>query len=400
MVHQGARHLVLMGRRGASTPAAQDAVQAMQAAGAEVTVAAADVADAAQLAKVLDDIRQSRPPLGGIMHTAGILDDGILLELDQARFRSVMAPKVEGSWNLHTQTLDTPLDFFVLFSSAVSLLGSPGQANYSAACAFLDALAHHRRALGLPALTVNWGVWSEVGLAASPERGGRLVSLGFGQMTPTQGVDALGHVLGHNASQLAVLPINWPVWRQAMQPVSDLPVFESLMREHAASGQNTHATVIRETLSAAQPGERQRVLEEYVLAQVAKVLGLAPAKLDVQQPLNKVGLDSLMAVEVKNRIELDLGVVIPTVELLEGPTIVQLAARVLTQLPTAPDARPSEPSARPQAGAAEQPALAGTISRVEANEMLAQVDQLSAEKVETLLQKLLAEEQQEEKRKP
>ncbi len=165
MVERGARRLVLVGRRGASG-AAREKLGQMEAAGAEIEVARADVANRQQLASVLDRIRRSASPLLGVVHAAGVLDDGILLEQDAARFAGVMAPKVRGSWNLHLLTRDDPLDFFVLFSSIASFLGSPGQGSYAAANAFLDALAHHRRAAGLPASSINWGPWAEVGLAA------------------------------------------------------------------------------------------------------------------------------------------------------------------------------------------------------------------------------------------
>src|SRR5439155_17412903 len=125
---------------------------------------------------------------------AGTLDDGMLLQLDWSRFERVMRAKVEGAWNLHEQTTSRPLDFFVLFSSGSSLVGSPGQANYCAANAFLDALAHHRHAQGLPALAINWGRWTDVGLAATPDRGGRRAFRGFGRVSPGRGREARGRL--------------------------------------------------------------------------------------------------------------------------------------------------------------------------------------------------------------
>jgi hypothetical protein len=135
------------------------------------------------------------PPLRGIFHAAGVLDDGLMLNLDEERFQKVLEPKMLGAWNLHALTQTTPLDFFVLFSSAASLLGSPGQSNYAAANAFLDALAHHRQALNLPALSINWGPWAMVGLAATQaNRGDRLAMLGIESLSPAQGIEALVQV--------------------------------------------------------------------------------------------------------------------------------------------------------------------------------------------------------------
>ena len=157
MVERGARHLVLVGRSGATSAAAHEALAAMHERGASVVVARANVADEQEVARVIDESNETMPPLRGVIHLAAVLDDGILLQLNQERFRTVMAPKMYGAWNLHTLTLDKPLDFFVLFSSVASVLASPGQGNYVAANAFLDALAHHRRARGLPGLCDQLG---------------------------------------------------------------------------------------------------------------------------------------------------------------------------------------------------------------------------------------------------
>src|SRR5262249_23185671 len=152
--------------------------------GAKIVVAQMDVTREDQVASVLARIDSSMPPLRGIIHVAGVLDDGLLLNLDRERLAAVMAPKFEGAWNLHSLTLNRPLAFFVLFSSIASVLGSPGQGPYAAANAFLDALSHHRRALGLPALTINWGPWGDVGMAARANRGRRLTMRGIDAIPP------------------------------------------------------------------------------------------------------------------------------------------------------------------------------------------------------------------------
>ena len=194
LVEQGAKHLVLLNRSGASaieeehlTPLTRD--------GAYVRVAQVDVRQTEQVASLLAEVARSMPPLRGIFHAAGVLDDGLMLNLDEERFQKVLEPKMLGAWNLHALTQTTPLDFFVLFSSAASLLGSPGQSNYAAANAFLDALAHHRQALNLPALSINWGPWAMVGLAATQaNRGDRLAMLGIESLSPAQGIEALVQV--------------------------------------------------------------------------------------------------------------------------------------------------------------------------------------------------------------
>ncbi|HEY9226744.1 MAG TPA: SDR family NAD(P)-dependent oxidoreductase, partial [Gemmatimonadaceae bacterium] len=161
----GARHLVLMGRR-APSATAQATIDQLVASGVQVVVATADVAQAADVQRVIAQIATTLPPLRGIVHAAGVVEDAMLADQDAGRFSRVLAPKVAGTWNLHTLTREFPLDFFVLFSSGAALLGSPGQGNYAAANLFLDALAHQRHAHGLPALSINWGSWAEVGMAA------------------------------------------------------------------------------------------------------------------------------------------------------------------------------------------------------------------------------------------
>jgi NADPH:quinone reductase-like Zn-dependent oxidoreductase/aryl carrier-like protein len=342
MVQRGARHLVLMGRSGAPVEAGK-VLDAMKQAGAEVRIITADVAQEEQIANVIAEIRQSMPPLKGIIHAAGILDDGILLQLNQERFKSVMAPKMSGAWNLHAQTLDTPLDFFVLFSSAASVFGSPGQGNYAAANAFLDALAHYRRALGLPALTINWGPWAEVGLAARPDRSQRLVRQGMVPFTPQQGVQVLERLLQLEAPQVMTVSVDWSRLLNSFPSGRQPALLSQLAEEATKFATQSHTKrdrdgLTREALLAVAPDQRQAMLESYLQEQVAKVLGLAPARLDRQRPLITLGLDSLMAVELKNRLEVNLSVVLPVATLLQGPSVTELAAELLKQVTDASDA--------------------------------------------------------------
>ena len=181
----------------------------MEAEGVSVVVAKADISDERQVAGVIEEMRGSMPPLRGVFHAAGILDDGVLLQLDEERFARVMAPKVSGAWNLHRLTLEDDLDFFVLFSSAASVLGSPGQGNYVAANAFLDALAHHRRALGMPALAINWGAWTEVGLATRSDRVEHLTRQGIMPFTPEQGVLLMERMLELDLVQCMGVAMDW-----------------------------------------------------------------------------------------------------------------------------------------------------------------------------------------------
>jgi NADPH:quinone reductase-like Zn-dependent oxidoreductase/acyl carrier protein len=333
MVQQGARHLVLMGRSEPSAAAQQEALEAMREAGAQVVVAKADVAREQQVARVLAEMDPSMPPLRGILHVAGMLDDGILLRLDQERFGSVMAPKVAGAWNLHTLSSKESLDFFVLFSSAASVLGSPGQGNYAAANAFLDALAHHRRAQGLPALSINWGPWAEVGLAARPDRGGRLALRGLASIGLEQGVEALGRVLGNGAAQVGVMPLDVRQWRQFYPKAAESPLLAQLVREQDdANGSGRRANSVRQALLAAEPGERRSLLERHLQQQIARVLRIPASRIEADTPLDALGLDSLMALELRNGLEAGLGLTLPATLVWGYPTLAALASHLAREM--------------------------------------------------------------------
>lgn len=373
MVSRGARHLVLVGRRGASAAAAQKTLEAIKKLGASVVVAQVDVGQKEDVARILGEIRQSMPRLRGIVHAAGILDDGILLQQTAERFTSVMAPKINGAWNLHALTAKIPLDLFVLFSSGASVLGSPGQGNYVAANAFLDALAHHRRALGLPALTINWGAWAEVGLAARSDRSQHLIRQGILPFSPQQGVRLLERVLHHDLTQVMAVAIDWRTLLASFSP----PLLAGLAEEvtsHATPSKTKRTTdgLTREKLLATPPDDRPRLVEAFLVEQIARVLRCSPSKVDVHQPLNKLGIDSLMAVELKNRVEADLETPVPVAALLQGPSLTQLAAHLLGQLPQV-------------AAVAPTPLTGGET----AEQLLARVDQLSDQEVDALLSEML-----------
>ncbi|MCI0564761.1 MAG: SDR family NAD(P)-dependent oxidoreductase, partial [Nitrososphaera sp.] len=210
LAERGAKHLVLMGRSGATTEEAISSVEAMKRAGVNLVVVKADVTRKEQVARVLRSVHKRMPPLRGVIHAAMVIDDAITLQLNEERMKKVMAPKIIGAWNLHSQTLNLPLDFFILFSSISSLLGSPGQGNYAAGNSFLDALSHYRRARGLKALTVNWGGIADVGyVAKNPEIGEKLEHIGMKSLTSEKCLRILGELLQHEAIQTAVSHMDW-----------------------------------------------------------------------------------------------------------------------------------------------------------------------------------------------
>jgi myxalamid-type polyketide synthase MxaB len=337
MVECGARHLVLVGRS-AVKPAVRSQLDQLELSGARVVVAQADVSNYEQVAQLLASVMQSSPPLRGIVHAAGVLDDGVLKHQTWARFTRVMAPKVQGAWNLHSLTQNQALDFFVLFSSAASLLGSAGQANHSAANAFLDALAFYRRSLGLPGSSINWGAWSEIGAATKNQQViKRLEQIGMGTISPSQGLQVLEHLFWEAPVQVGVASINWSRYLERLSTRSpffaDLGVEIQKLRSGSWEERpNSEGDSLRNALVSATPTERQQLLASHICEQVAKVLGFSATKLSITDTLTNLGVDSLTAIELRNRLNKETGVYLPVVKIIQGPSISQLTELILEEL--------------------------------------------------------------------
>jgi acyl transferase domain-containing protein/acyl carrier protein len=320
LVEQGARQLVLAGRSGrADDPAAEE----LRAAGAAVQVVRADVARGEDVARLIAECR-ARGPLRGVVHSAGALDDGILENQTAERFARVMAPKVRGAWELHVQTQALPLDFFVCFSSRAALLGSPGQGNHAAASAFLDALAHHRRAHGLPGLSINWGPWADASIA--PEVRSRLQAHGEGLIEPETGMHLFARALAQGTSQIAAMLIDWALYGAAY------PAPEFL----AALGINAPGPSLLQRLADAPPDRRAELLEGFVRSEVGRVLGHAPEALPRAQGFAELGMDSLGAIELRTHLEHALGCRLPATLAFDYPTVDALVAHLLERLPPRP----------------------------------------------------------------
>ncbi|QSQ14848.1 non-ribosomal peptide synthetase/type I polyketide synthase [Myxococcus landrumensis] len=332
LVDQGARHLVLMGRS-LAVDTSREVLGALEKAGAKVDCLRADVACPEDVARVLAAIAGSGHPLRGVVHAAGVVEDGTLQSLDWKRFERVLAPKLRGSWNLHEQTKGLPLDFFVLFSSSSSVLGAAGQGNYAAANAFMDALAHHRQALGLPAVSINWGPWSGGGMAASlevPER-----RRWFDWIEPSHGLELLGQAMDSGRAQVAVLPIDWSKYVQHRSGLDAAGLLRNVLEVARAALPRGKAVPMLERLKGQLRNRQQETLFEHVHQQVAQVLGW-----DVAKPmpggvrLFDAGLDSLLAVELRNRLQSSLGVERPlsTTLVFEHPSIDALTHHLATEV--------------------------------------------------------------------
>ncbi|MBE2222355.1 MAG: type I polyketide synthase, partial [Anaerolineae bacterium] len=303
--------LILL-NRSQPTTATQDAVLELEALGAQVTLMAADVTNAAEMAHIFSQIEANHAPLRGVFHAAGVLADSTLSQMDQAQFKRALDPKVQGAWHLHQHTQDKALDYFVLFSSVTALLGTPGQGNYAAGNAYLDALAHYRRQQGLPALSINWGPWADVGLAAAQDnRGSRLAQRGVGSITAAQGITAMSLLLQEDQTQTAVMPFNVQQWTDFYPTAAHLALFTQLAGDTSSQAE-TEEDDIRTLLLAEEPGRSRRTLFEAHLRELtAQVLHLAASRIPLNKPLRTLGLDSLMTLELRNRLEADLGLTLP-----------------------------------------------------------------------------------------
>jgi len=274
---------------------------------------AVDVGDAAGVKQLFGKLGEVR----GIVHAAMQLDDVPTLNLTRERLEGVFQAKIHGAWNLHQASLDQPLDFFIMFSSNAAWFGSAGQGNYAASNTFLDSLAYHRRHLGLPALTVNWGPLGDVGyLARNPTVAAWLESGGSKLITSTQALQALDRALSVNPTQVAVMNADWALLRKAMgnKPV---PRFEALLKSNATKGGESG----HRQLEALETEERRSALHPVVLAQVARVLGTQPQRLDSSLSLIDMGLDSLMSLQLRNWVKSTLNVTLASSTLMEQPSV-------------------------------------------------------------------------------
>jgi myxalamid-type polyketide synthase MxaB len=335
---RGARHLVLVGRSSPASQTVQEDLDALRQTGVNVVVMQTDVAQPQQVAHLLQTIEASLPPLRGIVHAAGVLDDGALLQQTWQRFERVMAPKVSGAWNLHRLTSHHPLDFFVMFSSATSILGTAGQGNYAAANAFLDALVFYRRQQGLPAQVINWGPWAKVGMAANlgADDQKRWAAAGYLLIEPELGLQIFEQILAHNRPQVGVFPVSPARFAQAGRPL--LAGLAGQSQSARAETPVTPSFDLLAELKTVPPAQQIDTLRGYIRKSAAKVLGLSAAHpISPDQALRELGLDSLMAIELRNLLGRALGKALPPTLLFDYPTI-NLLSKFLMSTVLGPEA--------------------------------------------------------------
>jgi polyketide synthase 12 len=328
LAEQGARHLVLVGRSGVTTLVAEQLVTDLTAEGAEVRVEEADVGDHAQVRALLSDIRAEMPPLAGVLHAAADFDDTVLADTDAARLITATRPKADGAWHLHRETLGDSLDFFVLFSSVAAQLGAVGAGAYATANEFLNGLARYRRAQGLRATSVGWGMIDDVGVAVSRDGyvGDVLRRTGHVGISPARLVAELGALLHARPAEVSVADIDWPRWARANPQLAPLPRFATVVPASTAdSGDESVGKRLREASLA----DRASMLPAFVTPLLQRTTGLTEQQLGEG---HAVDVDSLTAVEVRVLLQKHLGVAVPAVRLQRSLSVGVLVDLLVDEL--------------------------------------------------------------------
>lgn len=327
LARKGAGEVIMASRRGPDAPEAVDALAAVQAAGAKARVVALDVTDRQATARLVARLDRKRMPLKGVVHAAAVYADGVAAEMSLEAFRQAVAVKADGAVALDAATRDLDLDFFILYSSATTVLGNPGQANYVAGNAAVEAVARARQAAGLPAMAVAWGPIKDTGalkrqsaVAEHLER-----QLGRPAMAPGAALDLLDRLWASGEAAPVVLDVDW---RALGQRARSMARFGRV----APAGDSEGGDDFVQLIAGLDEADARDVVAELIAERVAEVLGMAPDQVDLARPVADLGLDSLMGMELKLSLEERIGVELPTMLLAEGGSVMRIAEKVTRQL--------------------------------------------------------------------
>ena len=426
LVERGAESLVLTGRRKASEGALGRISALEKNEDVNITVLQADVANYEQMAEVFNTINETLPPLAGVIHSAGVLDDGSVVQQNWSRFQAVLNAKMQGSWNLHVLSKSLPLDFFVLFSSMTALIGNIGQSSHAAANAFEDALVAYRQTLGLKGLSINWGPWSETGAAVQGNIESQFRESGIDMITPEEGITVMELMLKNSSigigkpsandrcpNQIGVIALNWSRLQEIVNERNNVVpnLLRNLVEERkeklihnqddAQEGASTSESgstqqAVSRILEAPQ-SERSELMEALVLNQTIETMGLDRSKtIKKDLPLQELGLDSLMAMRLRDNLAKTLDLSLPASLLFDYPDICSLSKFLLKVL--APQESVSPGSAVVDAGAAEKDAsiekevISETINESDTNKIIGDIQALSDEEADRLLDALFEKE--------
>jgi len=335
LAEKGARYLVLISRSGPTSDEAKQAIQRLKQQGVDVLAESCDVTDQKALEGLLTKISYACPPLRGVVHAATVIDDSLVYNMDSEQIRRVLNPKILGAQYLHQMTLDKPLDFFILFSSATTLFGNSGQANYVAANSWLEALASNRRAMGLPATCVRWGAIDDAGFLARNEKIKDALQsrMGGGAINSGVALETLENLLLTNRSGLGVLELDWSVLARSL-PTAGTPKFSEVARGAADGKDHNRDSIedIQHLLTELPEAELAELFIGMIKSDVGEVLRIAPEKIDPTRSIHEMGLDSLMGVELVTTLEDRFGIRLPVMALRESSTITKLAMVIIDQL--------------------------------------------------------------------
>jgi len=329
----GVRHLVLVSRRGKAAPGAEDIIAEFAARGVKVWAEACDMADAGAVAALIRRVRESMPPLKGIVHAAAVYDDRLLARLDAQSLETVLAPKLSGAWHLHQTTLDQPPEHFVLYSSVSAALGNPGQANYVAANTGLEGLALLRRSMGLPATCVAWGPIGDVGYLEQREVVKKSLEshLGRAALTSAEALEQLGAILADSNHIRILANLDWGVVSRTL-PLAGQSRFALVLHGVNAVADTRDFDDIHALITGKTPAEITEIIRGLIIEEVAQVLSLGAGSIDSGRTLQSLGMDSLMAVELALGLEQRFGISLPAMTLQDAPTIDKVAARITARL--------------------------------------------------------------------
>ena len=335
LVGLGARNLAITSRRGAATDEAKAGIAELEASGVTVKPIACDVADAAATEAMLAELKADMPPLAGILHTAMVLDDALIANLDESRIEKVLAPKIAGAANLDRLTADIDLDLFVLFSSATTIVGNPGQANYVAANAYLEALARKRRAEGKAGLAVAWGAISDAGYLARNTDVNDMLSrkLGRHALGAREALDGLGRLLVHSPdAAIAYARIDWASAQKELALLAT-PLFADLASDLEAESSEGGAEIdVGELISGLDRPQAIETVAKLLSGEIARILRLPAEEIERHRPLAEIGMDSLMALELRMAAEQRLGIDIPLMSIANGATLSDIAGKVTARV--------------------------------------------------------------------
>lgn len=329
LIAQGAGHVVLVGRSGAGTDGARERIAAWRERGVTIREALLDIASCDAVEALFNDLT-AHHKVKGIFHAAGVVNDARIADMTADQLAGVMCPKVQGAWNLHLCSLrhQLPLDQFVLFSSAASIVGNGGQANYVAANAVLDALAAHRRARGLPGISINWGALADVGMATDDELRRQFQLMGIFPFSTGEAMSGLHAALRFQPVQIGIMDTDWVQWGK-FEPTGGKSLRFAHLTGRRGGGLNSSLV---DSLRQLAPQEQFDVAELMLAEQVAQTLRTSAERIDVRRPLSEMGIDSLMAVELQIAVNVAFGVEFSAFELIRGVSIHQLTTPLLERM--------------------------------------------------------------------